>query len=234
MTSPTSRELLPAERAHARDRANRLTEAEAAAFLLWSRRQFGVIELAGYLSIGEVTQRLYKTTLESIQAARGIGSREGVEQLQKELPSLGIVQPRDAVVGLALFSSVLTARRYVSAWTAEVNASGLSGLQAARQASGALTARAQGIVTTETSQAFSVSRRKAVERAAKRADVVILERWDATLDHSTCPLCEFSDGETIKLGDSFAEGIPGLVHPRCRCTSHYLYESPETAWLLTS
>jgi hypothetical protein len=227
------RQLTPTEQVHARQRANRLLEAEAAAGLLWSRRQFGIIELASYLSLGEVAQRLQRNTVASIEETRKTGRDAGIQALKRELPTLPI-ESRDAIAALGLYSAVVTARRYVSAWLAEANAFEGPRILAAQSAAQAVKSRAQTIVITETSQAFSLSRRKAVTRAARRADVVILERWDATLDHSTCPICEFADGETIRLGDDFSEGIPGGVHARCRCTSHYLYETPETAWLLTS
>ena len=181
--------------------------------------------------MGEVAQRLQRNTVAGIEQARKEGSEAGLKQLRTELPNLPI-EPRSALAGLGLYASVLTARRYVERWLRIANASDGPPIVAARDAAQAVKGQALGIVRTETSQAFSVIRRKAALRAARRADVVILERWDAVLDHSTCEHCEFADGETIKLGDSFSEGIPGLVHPRCRCTSHYLYEDPETAWLL--
>lgn len=236
MATHLHRPLTPREEADARRTSRALLAAEAAAWVLWQERQIGILEMARWASIGIVAQKLHEGLLTQIAETRQLGASAGVGALKHELPSLPVTE-RDALIGVQFWSSIQTARRYVQRWVAQANAAeGIPRIEAAQQATIALQGRAKGIVVTENSTAFSGARRQAAKRAKAeaRSRLVILERWDAVLDHVVCPLCEKADGETIRLGDSFTEGIPGAVHSRCRCTSHYLYETPEAAWLLTA
>lgn len=228
-----NRPLTSREEADAKRTAKALLEAEASAMLLWSRRQVWILELAKWASIGEVAERLHKAITHQIAETRQLGALVGVHALKSELPTLP-VDERGLLTGVQFYSSTRTSRRYVTEWVARANASGAPRYEAALDAAQSLDSRARGIVTTETSTAFSGARREAAKRAKAeaRSKTVILERWDAILDHAVCPICQFADGETIRLGDSFSEGVPGAVHSRCRCTSHYLYEDPLTAALL--
>ncbi len=43
--------------------------------------------------------------------------------------------------------------------------------------------------------------------------------WRAVLDDRTTPECRWADGKNFRADQIPAIGIPGSVHPRCRCTS---------------
>jgi len=78
------------------------------------------------------------------------------------------------------------------------------------------------VAVTETAEAWSdESRRQGrrIERERRKASgtVVLVKEWDATLDRRTCPVCEGANGKIVLVGFDFPAGVPGGVHPRCRC-----------------
>ena len=85
---------------------------------------------------------------------------------------------------------------------------------------GMLDRRLATIGVTENAGAFNQQRRDAMRIFAARLDTY--EIWDATLDKRTCDHCAGLDGIRALVGVGFPGGVvPGIVHPRCRCTSHF-------------
>lgn len=50
----------------------------------------------------------------------------------------------------------------------------------------------------------------------------LFKTWDATLDHRTCPVCSAAHGTVVGIDEAFPDGLPGGVHPRCRCIEQIL------------
>lgn len=75
------------------------------------------------------------------------------------------------------------------------------------------------IAITENAQAFNGTRRAIASDLSWRFDLI--EIWDARLD--ACPICWALDGKEAIQGGGFpGNEEPGFVHPRCRCTSHFV------------
>lgn len=73
---------------------------------------------------------------------------------------------------------------------------------------------------TENSEAYNSEHRRAVLDVADRLDLI--EVWDATLDSRTCEHCAGLDGTEAVDGEFPGGLVPGHVHGRCRCTSHFI------------
>lgn len=76
------------------------------------------------------------------------------------------------------------------------------------------------IAITENASAFNAQRHIEAQYLAEKFGMV--EIWDAQLDKRTCDECWRMDGQRAIVGAGFLGGlVPGLVHARCRCTSHF-------------
>ena len=85
--------------------------------------------------------------------------------------------------------------------------------QAARQAALAVDARVRTTAATESASAFGQARESL--QFVQTAELYKL--WDAALDRRTCPICESAHGEMVHHSARFSYGVPGDVHPNCRC-----------------
>lgn len=206
--------------------------------LFWARRARAVLPLARVQTSEQIADTAGIIAAGTIGAIRSRAVQAGVETARGQLQTLSLETPAVRAVQ-GLYPASVTVRRYTSDLRVEIKAAeaeGLSKADAVEQALIKLEGRGAAIAETETSQAWNLGRRKAVKdavREAKSHGLVVLECWVTEFGPNTCERCEFADGETIRLGDTFSEGVPGAVHPRCKCTSIYLYETPEAAWLLT-
>lgn len=85
----------------------------------------------------------------------------------------------------------------------------------------ALDNRLATIAITENSVAFNEQRRAIAWHLADRFDLD--EVWDAQLDQATCQECWSLNNEVAAVGGQFpGNARPGMVHARCRCTSHLI------------
>ncbi len=83
--------------------------------------------------------------------------------------------------------------------------------------------RLSTIAITENAQAINEQRREVISQLTSQYNVPLVEVWDATLDQRTCESCMALDGAESIDGAGFPGGeVPGAVHPRCRCTSHFI------------
>jgi hypothetical protein len=75
------------------------------------------------------------------------------------------------------------------------------------------------IAATENAHAFNAEREIAAREldAAPSRDGEWMKVWDALLDSHTCPICRSADGTIVSLYEAFPLGMPGGVHPYCRC-----------------
>lgn len=231
-----TRPMTPREEREANRTRDEVAALAALAALWWRRRQSWLLASAEGLSLAELTNRLRLGTLQTIGDIRARASEEGVSSAKRQLPSLALAVP--SLVTLAgLYPAAITARRYAKDFGDRVKVlqgQGVPTGRAAVEVAAEMESRAAGIAGTEASQTHSIARRKAVKVAASKAGLVVLERWVTEFGPNTCERCDWADGETIRLGESFTEGVPGGVHPRCHCTSIFVYETAETAWLLTA
>lgn len=188
----------------------RILKAEAAALLLLllRRRKLapGVIDPRDADNVARLLESyLYRDLLDVRSKARAAG----LADLRRFFPEAS---------GIGLASTVYDARRVQSITqrfgTLVRESAGKPG------APGALDMRLTTIGVTENAEAFNRERREAVLQIAGRAALV--EVWDATLDKRTCEECLKLDGTRAPVGVGFPGGaVPGAVHPRCRCTSHF-------------
>lgn len=220
------RTLIESERKHQLQRAGALAAVTAASAAQWPRMGRRWVDLARWYDLESVAARVEADAYDAILAAREAGGVAGLRRLAVEVPTLRIGHVPRLTASWYAHPARLTAHRYAARWYDAAEAADLTAPEAAATANQAVSARAKTIAITESSNAFSLERRREMARVAADSRIEILERWDAMLDHLTCDACQSADGETILLGDSFVEGLPGAVHPRCRCTSHYIYASP--------
>jgi hypothetical protein len=73
---------------------------------------------------------------------------------------------------------------------------------------------------TENSSAYNAEHRQSIIDQAERLDLI--EVWDATLDSRTCEHCEGLNGTEAVNGEFPGGVVPGQVHARCRCLSHFI------------
>jgi hypothetical protein len=83
----------------------------------------------------------------------------------------------------------------------------------------ALIGSIERIAATENAQAFNAEREIAARElaAAPSRNGEWMKVWDALLDVKTCPICRSADGTIVSLTQAFPLGMPGDVHPYCRC-----------------
>lgn len=77
---------------------------------------------------------------------------------------------------------------------------------------------AEMIARTAVSHVSQVARQKTFE---ENADILMGEKWLATLDHRTCPVCGARDGEVYAVG----KGPRYPAHHQCRCTKSPVLKS---------
>lgn len=228
------RPLTPLEEEEANRTRRELAELAFMVGLLWARRERSALAMAGVLTAEELIAQVRATAAGTIGDIRSEAAENGVGSAGRQLPTLSLSTP--SIAGLALYPVWRTVRRYASGWGGflkQAEREGLSRAEAARKASAEMSRTAAGIAGTEASQAYNGARRKAVLAASRSTNLVLLEKWVTEFGPNTCERCDFADGQIVRAGDDFPEGVPGAVHPRCHCTSIFLYETPEAAWLLT-
>jgi hypothetical protein len=79
------------------------------------------------------------------------------------------------------------------------------------------------IAATETAHAFNDEREQLITNA--ETSQALVKVWDATLDKHTCSICRQAHGATVPRREQFVWGVPGKVHPKCRCIELILTES---------
>lgn len=148
------------------------------------------------------------------QAIIGIRSAARASALQFSYAHFGAgIQP----TGLA--GAIEDARR-AREYSGNLGTLGLDTLREGKPLIRALDNRLITIGITENSHAYNHEHRSAVINVAAKFNLI--EVWDSTLDAGTCEVCWHMDGEEA-IDGRFEHGlVPGGVHARCRCTSHFL------------
>jgi SPP1 gp7 family putative phage head morphogenesis protein len=79
---------------------------------------------------------------------------------------------------------------------------------------------AERLIRTEVANAYTEQMTDAIETLADENDVVMMKRWDATIDRVTCEECDELHGDTVEVDEEFSgdggDGPP--AHCNCRCT----------------
>jgi len=146
-------------------------------------------------------------------AARQNARAIGVARLVAESNSVGFFLLPDyaALAGEAVRDWARASRVAKSFATRYRAAVAADSATAVKKTAGAI----QRIAATESSEAFSAGRAKALGLAPKTQ---LLRAWDAALDRRTCPTCSAADGTIVGVNEPFPSGEPGAVHPYCRCS----------------
>lgn len=91
--------------------------------------------------------------------------------------------------------------------------------------------RAERIVITETARAMTV-----VENEVSKSYGIMEKTWRTSIDDRVCPICLPMEGETVRIGQLFSEGVEGPpAHVTCRCFLEDVipadWEVPANGWL---
>jgi GNAT superfamily N-acetyltransferase len=222
------------EREQAQTR-KKLLQAEATAllFLLGRRNAATSQGLRVGASLESIAGRVGDSVSSGIVSVRGLSRSVGLGRLSEEV---GELAPRIERVALSrelardLRRAAEYSKSYAQQWLKKANGSGARNTSAAVAAanSGARSALDRTAIT-ESSEAFSSGR----TLAAKRLPLGLLKVWDAILDRGTCPICSNADGTIVGIRERFPLGVPGEVHPNCRCSFSVLRTSlDEQGWLI--
>jgi len=88
--------------------------------------------------------------------------------------------------------------------------------------------RLRRIAITETTRTFNQAHDDGIGYAFDKTSRArwmagVFKRWDATLDRRVCAYCKDQHGRMVPYGMSFSAGIPGMVHPYCRCVQSLVF-----------
>lgn len=174
--------------------------------------------LALALLLGRITPTIKrpaafrKTLTEAILDVRKVSALAGSVSARRELAKLGMT-PAGNSVSLTSRKSFFSAQK-----TAERGTSALldraAGLSAADSMS-VMRPRLERIAASESAAGYGAGKLSSFSELVTSG---ILKVWDATLDRRTCRVCEYANGETVRIDESFSGGEPGAVHTSCRCS----------------
>jgi hypothetical protein len=208
----TEAEILEMARRETRTRGDDLDRAASRL-----EKKLVVVYLLGIaLSRAEAAQHALQSLLLSLPS--GLSARDLTRILGSVALGPGLTTPMDA------WRAARAARGYASSWLIVARRARDAGVR--RPAVAATRAQAWRLemgVTTENAWAAGQEKDRIYrDFARKNARLArgLLKVWDAELDRRTCPTCEGAHGEMVPLHDEFSNGVPGGVHPRCRCSSH--------------
>lgn len=86
--------------------------------------------------------------------------------------------------------------------------------------------RIRNAAATETSKTFNDERRRSIGRAVgTQRRIEFVKYWDAALDRRTCPTCAGMNGKWVPADQDFSVGVPGAIHPYCRCVEQLMPRS---------
>lgn len=183
-------------------------------------------------SIHEIALGIQSEMVGGILSARRLGRTRGGDRLAAELSTFGLEDLVDVDIdttGDRLYAdrSALSASAAFQQKAARGIRQGLTERDAVREALKRTEAQIASSGRYAVSTAWQTERERRAIAAQAGGRVRLAKRWDATLDHRTCPVCGASHGETTFLEDPFSAGTPGAVHPGCRCI-----EEIRPAWWL--
>lgn len=169
-------------------------------------------------SLPGIAQLIERQFQSAIATARNLSRTAGIARLEVEAERAGASLGRVPLVN-ELARDAARARLYganfARLWLEKANKAGLPSIGKAADAANAATqARLSTVAITESAESFNTGRDKTLRLAT---DVRLLKVWDATLDKRTCPICAGADGTIVFSHEAFPQGVPGSVHPRCRC-----------------
>lgn len=159
---------------------------------------------------------------------RAFSRSRAVDRMAAEMNFLGIQSLRLNPGAFAEHDARLAARAargYERDWKKAVAKDRRDGSRntrdARRQATRKMRHRVIMTSATESSEAYNHQRKETLDTAAERygndfaRDFVRV--WDATLDRRTCDICRGAHGTWVEMNGYFFQGVPGSVHPLCRC-----------------
>lgn len=196
-----------------------MLEVEAALLLLLQRRSRAADDSLAALRMLEHGYAL------DIVAGRVAAARASIDTMRLEAPDLPIIRPSPDVE-----YETRRAQRAARGWfngyrEAAEQAAAEGADNIARAAAQANAWRVELAATTEVAEAFNVARERALAETLWQHPSLAYELfkvWDATLDKRTCEVCGGAHGTIVRIGEPFPDGVPGQVHPRCRCQEHLL------------
>lgn len=194
--------------------------AESAALLLLLRRRNEAVTLGlrSRRSLSFTAELVESAVRTGIADSRALSRAAGLSRLRAEAAQVGYditgrtIELAERVRDAA--RARLYAGNYARLWLTKARSVDGKPSTAAVIAEKATRARLDTIGITESSEAFTRGRSRALQEARV---VDLLKVWDAVLDKATCPLCRDADGTIVFARDRFPLGEPGSVHPRCRC-----------------
>lgn len=142
-----------------------------------------------------------------------------LKQIPGQLPPISQIEQLSRAEVLRITRIVSRFAAYEQARTSNANTKELK-----KQAETAVDSRLRLIAANEAVRAFEQERRATVAAAAKEQKRGVTKKWDATLDSETCDECSKLDGTEIPMNDEFPQGDPPL-HPNCRCSIEYRFDS---------
>lgn len=220
------RELLEAER-EALIELMEIARTELNILLLSLRRTPS--DLAAAQAIRMSTRRIEAALEDSILRARIRARRAAIAQLEAELEELDVDLAVDESDGADDHVAALVAAAALAAlWGRSIAAAYMTKdanedvEDVVERSLVRFEASLRRTATTENAQAWNDEHHEALVEVADQVgeDTQLMNRWDATLDAKTCPVCRDHDGELVPIGYEFPNGdVPGFVHPNCRCVS---------------
>lgn len=191
-------------------RAHQAAEAAALALLLTARSRVDKCDA----SFPDIATSIARTTRNGIVLARQNSRSIGVARFEAEAASAGVTIRARALLNADDFErdwrrGARLGKSYADRWLDKAVQ-----LEDAAAASEATVGSLERIAVSESSEAFSSARSWAAAESSTVTE--LLKAWDAMMD--ACPLCWDEDGTIVGVAESFPNGEPGSLHPRCLCS----------------
>ncbi len=192
----------------------------ALALLLSQRKDAVSFGLSRGFSIPRIGQQIERQLATGIAQSRILSRTAGIARVTQEIEPLGIDVAPIKSLAHEVHDDMIRAQRYANNYARQwvKKAEGDTVARATRAANADTLGSLKRTAVTESSQAFGDGRAKALEGIPGVAAHSLLKVWDAQLDKLTCPICGTADGTIVGIKESFPYGVPGAVHPNCRCS----------------
>jgi hypothetical protein len=215
--------LTTAEKKQAEQNRKRLlaTEIAVVGLLLTRRNEAAKAALAAGLSLNSAAARVETAVRGGIQSGRSLAAIAAASQARAEAIALGVdigtATRRGLEATAEMVRSSRIANNFAKRWLkAAQDSEASSAAKAARSANKTTTNWVRLIGSTEGATAYNSGR---LSEARKILPEQLVQRvWDADHCKNMCSRCGDADGTIVGLRESFPEGEPGSVHPRCHCT----------------
>ncbi len=192
----------------------------ALALLLSQRKDAVSFGLSRGFSIPRIGQQIERQLATGIAQSRILSRTAGIARVTQEIEPLGIDITPIKSLAREVHGDMIRAQRYANNYARQwvKKAEGETVDRAAKAANADTLGSLRRTAVTESSEAFGDGRAKALESIPSAVTHSLLKVWDAQLDKLTCPICSAADGMIVGIREPFPYGVPGAVHPNCRCS----------------